>query len=76
MTDVARDAAIETLCDARLHQSFILPASALPNTDINTPLRITYSDIGYIPPHSTSMIRPKMALLKQNPNPNHAWSCL
>lgn len=53
MTDnIGRDAAIKTLCDARLHQSFILPVSALQNTNIKEPLRVTYSDIGDSPSRS------------------------
>ncbi|KIX94809.1 uncharacterized protein Z520_09499 [Fonsecaea multimorphosa CBS 102226] len=47
MGDDARTIAIETLCDIRLHRSFILPASVLPNGGQD--LRITYSDLGYHP---------------------------
>ncbi|KIW31066.1 uncharacterized protein PV07_02749 [Cladophialophora immunda] len=43
----ARTLAIETLCDIRLHRSFILPASVVPN--VGQDLRITYSDLGYRP---------------------------
>ncbi|EXJ66356.1 uncharacterized protein A1O5_10508 [Cladophialophora psammophila CBS 110553] len=45
MIDQVRELAIETLCDIRLHRSFILPASVFPNAGRD--LRITYSDLGY-----------------------------
>ncbi|KIV77101.1 hypothetical protein PV11_08933 [Exophiala sideris] len=70
MNDAARDAAIETLCDARLHQSLILPASALPDTNIKTPLRITYSDIGHSPPHSPQHDPPTDGIAEAEPNSN------
>ncbi|KAI1622427.1 hypothetical protein EDD37DRAFT_473980 [Exophiala viscosa] len=69
MSNAARDAAIETLCDARLHQFFTLPAPALPNTNIETPLRITYSDIGYNLPHSNQHDAPMNGLLESEAVP-------
>nr|KAK5434771.1 hypothetical protein LTR18_010266 [Exophiala xenobiotica] len=59
MTDAARTIAIETLCDIGLHRSFLLPASALPNSKADAqPLRITYSDLGYHPPPDKNNDRP------------------